>query len=262
MLHCTNIFPGTVDVEAQVEGESTRGRAVLYKELGPWAGSLVLDHLLGLDRDARYLRFGAPVNDDLILRYVEGLRWERDDFFGAFSGGSPDTSGTVVRDVMIAADDSAHDGLALVGFAHLAMLSFDGESGRRDLGAEFSVSVDAARRGHGIGATLFERGAVRAMNRGARRMQMQCLTQNGPMLRIAHRAGMRVVRHGDEAEACVLLPAADEASKRLDVATEIQAQMDPALVMLKIQAKNLRVDAVNAWAPGAETSRAADAMPC
>jgi hypothetical protein len=46
------------------------------------------------------------------------------------------------------------------------------------------------------------------------------------------------------------------------VATEIQAQMDPALVMLKIQAKNLRVDAVNAWAPGAETSRAADAMPC
>ena len=42
-------------------------------------------HLLSLDAQDRYLRFGYPATDEQIERYVQGLNFERDEIFGVFN---------------------------------------------------------------------------------------------------------------------------------------------------------------------------------
>ena len=45
----------------------------------------ILRHLLALGEHDRYLRFGYAASDAHIRRYVEGLRFERDEVFGIFN---------------------------------------------------------------------------------------------------------------------------------------------------------------------------------
>jgi GNAT superfamily N-acetyltransferase len=76
---------------------------------------------------------------------------------------------------------------ALVGVAHTA---FEGDL------AEFGVSVLPAHRGQGLGSALFERAIALSRSRGMRRLWMQFVAHNVPIMRIARKVGMRIVPRG------------------------------------------------------------------
>ena len=139
------------------------------------------------DDDVR-LRFGSLLNQDARHAYVENIRGERDAVFGVFS-----------------------DDLSLLGVAHLACL---------DSAAELGISVLASYRGHGIGTALFERATMRARNLQIAELWMNCLAQNGAILHIARKAGMRVVvQHADADAYLELIP-----GNPLTIGQELAAQ--------------------------------------
>lgn len=142
--------------------------------------ALVRQHLLQLDADDRFLRFGYAANDTQIGRYADQLNFARDEVFGIFNRR-----------------------LELIAVAHLAY------GNTPEAGAEFGVSVLKKARGLGLGARLFARATRHARNRAVKTMYIHALSQNSAMLKIARNAGARVVYHGTEAEAHLQLPAPD-----------------------------------------------------
>jgi GNAT superfamily N-acetyltransferase len=137
-------------------------------------------HLRKLGAEDRRLRFGIALPDAAIDDYVAGIDFGRDAVFGVF-------------------DDS----LELSGAAHLA---------RADAHAELGVSVLPAFRGRGIGAALLARARGHARNWGIGTLFMHCLTENGAMMHLAQKQGMRIVGESGEADAHLVLPPASPAS--------------------------------------------------
>jgi len=151
----------------------------------------ILAHLLALDMNDRYLRFGYAAADDQIHRYVERIAFERDEIFGVFNRR-----------------------LDLLALAHLAYEpSVDAEPGRPSA-AEFGVSVNVRGRGRGLGARLFDHAVLRARNRGVDTIVIHALSENAAMLRIVRNAGATIERTGVDAEAHLRLPPEDFASQR------------------------------------------------
>ena len=151
----------------------------------------ILAHLLALDMNDRYLRFGYAAADDQIRRYVERIAFERDEIFGVFNRR-----------------------LDLLAQAHLAYEpSVDTEPGRPSA-AEFGVSVNVRGRGRGLGARLFDHAVLRARNRGVDTIVIHALSENAAMLRIVRNAGATIERTGVDAEAHLRLPPEDYASHR------------------------------------------------
>ena len=141
----------------------------------------ILQHLLALAPQDRYLRFGYMATDEQIEHYLDTIDFERDEVFGIFN---------------------RH--LELIAMAHLAF------SNNPDAAAcaEFGVSVLAHARGRGYGARLFDRAAVRARNDGVSLLFIHALSENAAMIRIARKAGAQVEREGSETEAHLRLPPA------------------------------------------------------
>jgi GNAT superfamily N-acetyltransferase len=137
-------------------------------------------HFLALGQEDRRLRFGVPLNDAAISRYVEGIDFALDAVFGV-----------------------TNDELQLLGAAHLAR-----SSGHAELG----VSVLAGHRGQGIGGALLERAHLHARNWGVRELFMHCLSENRQMLHLARKHGMEVVAASGESDAWLKLAPADAAS--------------------------------------------------
>lgn len=137
-------------------------------------------HLRALDAEDRRLRFGLAIGDGAIDEYVARIEFGRDAVFGVFD-----------------------DALELSGAAHLA---------RADAHAELGVSVLATHRGRGVGAALLARAQVHARNWGIGALFMHCLAENGAMLHLARKQGMRVVGAGGEADAHLELAPADPGS--------------------------------------------------
>ena len=137
-------------------------------------------HLLSLDDEDRRLRFGVALPDQAINDYVSRIDFERDAAFGVF-------------------DDS----LRLVAAAHLA---------RCDSHAELGVSVLSPWRGRGAGAALLARSHTHARNWGIRALFMHCLSENGAMMHLARKQGMRIVTERGESDAWLELPPADASS--------------------------------------------------
>ncbi len=160
---------------------------VPIRPLAPRHRDRILAHLLGLPAHDRYLRFGYAASDAQVARYVETLNFERDEVLGIFSRR-----------------------LRLLAMAHLAYLA--PEPARSDARAEFGVSVAANARGRGYGSRLFDLAVLHARNRGVRTLVIHALSENAPMLKIAHNAGAEVVREGGEAQAALELPADSVAS--------------------------------------------------
>jgi RimJ/RimL family protein N-acetyltransferase len=146
-----------------------------------------LAHLLELPPHDRYLRFGYAASDGQVARYVESLNFDRDEVLGIFNRR-----------------------LRLLAMAHLAYLAPD--PGQSEARAEFGVSVSANARGRGYGSRLFDLAVLHARNRGVRTLVIHALSENAPMLKIAHNAGAQVVREGSEAQALLKLPADSMAS--------------------------------------------------
>ena len=94
---------------------------VPVKELRERDRRRMLKHFLALERHDRLLRFGSPVNDEQITRYVNGIDFDRDLVFGVYN--------RVFK---------------LVAVGHLAFADRDQDkhkSTEKDQVAEFGVSV-------------------------------------------------------------------------------------------------------------------------
>lgn len=183
---------------------------VPIREIGPRYRQQVARHLLALDPQDRYLRFGYAANERQIRHYVEQIRFDRDQVLGIFN---------------------RH--LTLVAVAHLAFPVDQAPGGC----AEFGVSVLPHVRGRGYGTRLFERAATHAVNRGVQTLFIHTLTENTAMLRIARQAGARVEFAGSESEAHLSLPAASFKSRMGQVLADGMGHMD---YWLKAERKQLR----------------------
>lgn len=181
------------------------------RSLGAGHRERIRAHLLALDGQDRYLRFGYAANDEQIGRYVDQLDFERDDIFGIFNRR-----------------------LELIAMAHLAFLP----PGAPDApaGAEFGVSVLARARGRGYGSRLFDRAVVHARNEGVELMFIHALSENTAMIKIARNAGATLERAGGETEAYLRLPPATLDSRVSEMVDEQVAQAD---YRLKVQARNI-----------------------
>ncbi len=144
----------------------------------------IIEHLLALDPQDRYLRFGYPASDEQIRKYALSIDFGRDEVLGIFNRR-----------------------LQLIALAHLAYappLNGGAESDRTM--AEFGVSVLPGSRSRGLGRRLFDTAALHARNRGVDTLFIHALSENRPMLRIAVAAGALVERDGGESAAYLRLP--------------------------------------------------------
>jgi GNAT superfamily N-acetyltransferase len=188
--------------------QDARGGRVPIRALGEQHRGRIASHLLALDDEDRYLRFGYSATDEQIQRYVDGLDFERDDIFGIFNRK-----------------------LELIAIAHLAFLPHDPDA---PAGAEFGVSVLKKARGRGYGSQLFERAVVHARNEGVELMFIHALSENTAMIKIARKGGATLERAGSETEAYLRLPPATLDSRVTEMLEEQVAQAD---YRLKRQAK-------------------------
>lgn len=183
---------------------------VPIRSLGPGHRERIAAHLLALDHDDRYLRFGYAANDEQVFRYVAQLDFDQDDIFGIYNRK-----------------------LELIAVAHLAYSRGPHSSGC----AEFGVSVLAKARGRGYGGRLFERAVIHARNEGVDLLFIHALSENTAMLKIARKAGAMLERFGSETEAHLRLPPATLDSRMSEMVVEQLAQTD---YRLKQQAKSIR----------------------
>lgn len=150
-------------------------QAIAVQKLGLWQRDAIQRHLLRLTAEDRRLRFGRPMHDDAVARYVDGIDFARDRVLGIHVSGTE-----------------------LGGIGHLAL---DGAGDHAELG----LSVDQGLRGRGYGDALLRRGVLHAANRGYRALYMHCLSENQVMLRLAARAGLKTVIAAGEADSRLAL---------------------------------------------------------
>jgi GNAT superfamily N-acetyltransferase len=197
---------------AQPTSPSTRWAWVPTRSLGPRHRDRIVAHLLGLEEEDRYLRFGYAATDAQIAKYVDMLDFEHDEVFGIFNRR-----------------------LELIALAHLAFSDAPADA-RRGTMAEFGVSVIRKARGRGFGARLFEHAVLHARNRGVQTLLIHALSENTAMLKIARNAGATVERDGPETEAWLRLPPDTFASHVEQLMGDQAAEFD---YQLKLHASNV-----------------------
>lgn len=192
--------PGERAVAPALPAEGTRPSVLVpIRSIGPSHRERITAHLLALEPQDRYLRFGYAANDEQIRRYADGLDFERDEIFGIYNRK-----------------------LELIAMAHLAF-STDPEHAAC---AEFGVSVSRHARGRGYGARLFDRAVMHARNEGVELLFIHALSENVAMIRIARKAGATVERDGTETEAYLRLPPATMDSRMSALLDERVAETD------------------------------------
>lgn len=177
-------------------------------------------HLLALDEQDRYLRFGYAATDAQIAHYADSIDFERDEVFGIFNRR-----------------------LDLIAMAHLAYAPTPQFKGKPAL-AEFGGSVLRAARGRGLGARLFDHAVLHARNRRIETLFIHALSENTAMLKIARNAGATVEREGSESEAWLALPPDDLVSQVGAIVEDQAAEWD---YHLKVNVKRVQdfIDAVS-----------------
>jgi RimJ/RimL family protein N-acetyltransferase len=154
------------------------------------------EHLLALNEDDRYLRFGYHTYDDRIRQYVSSIDLDYDDVFAVLD-----------------------DDLQIIAAAHVAYT--------RDMRfnqAEFGVSVAALHRGHGLGQALMQRSIVHARAREVDMFYIHALAENHAMLSLARKAGMRIESEGDEVTGRLILPPSDFTNTLTDVLADRRSE--------------------------------------
>jgi GNAT superfamily N-acetyltransferase len=147
--------------------------AISPVRLGEPDRPLLERHFLLLDAEDRRLRFGSTIADNGLRAYVARL-------------------------------DFAHDGLFAVQDEDLSVLAVihvapSGSS------AELGLSVLPSWRGKGLGNALFQRAVTFLRNRGTLEAFVHCLSENGAMMHLARKNGMRIVYSGGESDARLIL---------------------------------------------------------
>lgn len=126
----------------------------------------ILDHLLRLPLNDRYLRFCNTLSDEGIKKYVDRI----------------DLRSTTGEACFAVFDDRK----CIIGLCHVAPYA-EGDSS-----AEMALSVDEDHRKNGIGDILFYRGILHCESLGIKRIYMNCLASNTPIQKLARRHGMKV----------------------------------------------------------------------
>ena len=198
--------------EAQKAGVLVERRArppvlVPIRSLAESHRERIAQHLLALDGQDRYLRFGYAAQEAQIRAYTDKLDFERDEIYGIYNRK-----------------------LELIAMAHLAFAS----NAECKSCAEFGCSVLKGVRGRGYGARLFDRAVMHARNEGVDLMFIHALSENTAMLNIARKAGALVERDGSESEAYLKLTEATIDSR---VTEMVETQMAEVDFQLKLQAK-------------------------
>jgi GNAT superfamily N-acetyltransferase len=130
-------------------------------------------HFVALDGEDRRLRFGSTIGNAALAEYVARIDFERDGVFAVQDGE-----------------------LRLLAVVHVAFSSAS---------AELGMSVLPGHRGKGLGNALFTRAVMHLRNRGTLEVFVHCLTENGAMMHLARKHGMRIIPAGVETDARLLL---------------------------------------------------------
>ena len=133
---------------------------IVTNELSRLQRSALEKHFLALNAEDRRLRFGVALSDHGVSDYVARIDFERDAVYGVYD-----------------------DDMSLAGVGHLA---------RGEGFAELGVSVLPAHRGRGLGGALLARTHMHARNWGVPTLFMHCLSENGAMMHLARKQGMRI----------------------------------------------------------------------
>ena len=165
--------------------------AVFAAQLDDIDRSRLREHFLQLDPTDRHLRFGASLNDDAVIHYVDNIDFERDEIYAI-----------------------ADDAQIVLGAVHIAIAGQE---------AELGLSVLASIRGGGIGNALFERAVMRLRNRGVREVLVRCLSENAAIMHLARKHGMNIQFDGSDREARLELPPATSGTYMLEWLQDRQA---------------------------------------
>lgn len=138
------------------------------------------DHLLRLNADDRYLRFGSQVDDNMIIRHVADTNYKK---------------------IILAAFD---DALNIIAACEVAFI-MRSKAISADT-AEIGLSVEEIHRGKGLGTELFKRALIVCRNRRVKTLMSYCLTRNRFMMRIAKAHGMQIHTEYGSSEATIELP--------------------------------------------------------
>ena len=138
-------------------------------------------HLLALDTESRYLRFGYHINDETINTLCDSFEenFQRHRVF-------------VIED----------DNLAVVGAGHISL---------EDRPIELAFSVLESHQGKGMGYSLMSRVVEWCQNRGIKAGCMVCLKHNAAIKKLAAKHGI-LVNDGGETLADIQIPDANAAS--------------------------------------------------
>lgn len=125
----------------------------------------VIDHLINLDSESKYLRFGYSVTDDAIKKYVESSFESIDNstWFGYI------------------------DEAKCVGAIHVVVTN--------DI-AELGISIDADYRGKKLSSRLFDHVLEYLKSKKITKVYMQCLSENTIIQYLAKKYRMKVSNLG------------------------------------------------------------------
>lgn len=138
----------------------------------------ILNHLVSLPINDRYLRFCNTLSDEGIAKYVDRI----------------DLRSTQGEACFAVFDDHKN----IIGLCHIAPYDEKGS-------AEMALSVDVDHRKSGIGDALFHRGVLHCESLGITKIYMNCLSSNTPIQKLARRHGMTVTTDYGESVAALNL---------------------------------------------------------
>ena len=182
---------------------------VVFRKLLSPETPLYLEHMLRLDAESRYLRFGGTVCDEAVQRYYEGIDWRDSSLIGFFRDG-------VLR------------GAVELRYQRTPL-------GRR---AELAFSVERPFQNSGVGTTLMRRALIILSNRGVVRADVVCLLRNRRMQRIVLRHRCSYYSDGGDAFMDLEVPAISPATLLAEYLEDTQgivaATVDTTLVLFSV----------------------------
>jgi GNAT superfamily N-acetyltransferase len=152
-------------------------------------------HLLALDPQSRYLRFGYPIRDEMI-----------DILCDKFEANPQQHKIFVIE----------NEDLDVVGAGHISLASEE---------TELAFSVLKQHQGQGMGSSLMKRCVEWCQNRNITTGCMVCLTSNEAIKKLAKKHGILVDDHG-ETMADIQIPEPNAASVISEVVESNLAKMD------------------------------------
>ncbi len=152
---------------ASFAGEGARTRRLWASDVAAYR-----EHLLRLDNDGRYSRFGTVMSEDVLADHANACFGADTLVFGYFFEGT------------------------IRGAAELHVLDPGARVYMRE--GEAAFSVEKAWRHGGLGTALVERLILAARNRGLRMLVISCLPQNFAMQHLARKFGATLKCETDE----------------------------------------------------------------